>query len=278
MRALTDPLSLAFLDACRLDGAPPATIKRRAATLRSVGNAGTASREEVERWWTDRAELCPSTRATDLANLATFYRWCALWEHRSDNPIVRIKRPKVPAGLPAPVTEGDLEQLLATYRAADPVVFRAIVLGARCGLRVAEAAALRWADVDQVGRRLTVTGKGSKTRRISVAAGTLADLGPAQDPATSVVTGTAEVLTAEALGQRVNRAMRRAGVKATFHKLRHRYGTVAYRATQDLVAVGKLMGHASLTTTAVYAAAADTIADRIAEAVGGPAPGSGATP
>jgi len=272
VNALHDPLSLAFLDACRLDGSPPTTIKRRAATLRSVGNAGTATREDLERWWSTRAELSPSTRATDLANLATFYRWCSLWEHRVDNPLIRIKRPKVPQGLPAPVTEPQLEQLLRTYREADPEVFRAMVLGACAGLRVAEAAALRWADVDQAGGRLTVTGKGSKTRRISITAATLADLGPAHEPAASVVTGTTQPLTPEALGQKVNRAMRRVGVRATFHKLRHRYGTVAYRATQDLVAVGKLMGHSSLTTTAVYSAAADEIADRIAAAVGSPLP------
>ena len=54
---------------------------------------------------------------------------------------------------------------------------------------------------------------------------------------------------------------------ATFHQLRHRYGTLAYQATRDLVAVGRQMGHSSPVTTAIYAAASDDVADAIAEAV-----------
>jgi integrase len=74
-------------------------------------------------------------------------------------------------------------------------------------------------------------------------------------------------MSAATLQRRVNRAMRRAGVSDTFHGLRHRYGTLAYQATRDLVAVGRQMGHTSPVTTAIYAAASDDVADEIAEAV-----------
>lgn len=69
------------------------------------------------------------------------------------------------------------------------------------------------------------------------------------------------------LQRRVNRAMRAAGVDGTFHQLRHRYGTLAYQETRDLVAVGEQMGHMGPQTTAIYAAANDDTADVIAEAV-----------
>ena len=65
----------------------------------------------------------------------------------------------------------------------------------------------------------------------------------------------------------MNRAMKAAGVDGTFHSLRHRYGTLAYQATLDLVAVGRQMGHTSPVTTVIYAAASDDTADIIAEAV-----------
>ena len=48
---------------------------------------------------------------------------------------------------------------------------------------------------------------------------------------------------------------------------RHRYGTMAYQATRDLLAVGRQMGHSSPVTTSIYAAPADDVADVIAEAV-----------
>ena len=82
-----------------------------------------------------------------------------------------------------------------------------------------------------------------------------------------VVTGTDTPVSAAQLQRRVNRAIRAAGVDGTFHTLRHRYGTLAYQATRDLVAVGRQMGHSSPVTTAIYAAASDDVADEIAAAV-----------
>ena len=50
-------------------------------------------------------------------------------------------------------------------------------------------------------------------------------------------------MSAATLQRRINRAIHRAGIDATFHQLRHRYGTLAYQATCDLVAVGRQMDH-----------------------------------
>ena len=74
-------------------------------------------------------------------------------------------------------------------------------------------------------------------------------------------------MTAGQLQRRANRAIKAAGVDATFHQLRHRYGTVAYQATRDIVAVGQQLGHSSPVSTAIYAAASDEVADEIAAAV-----------
>ena len=62
---LTDPLSLAWLD--WMDGSriPAHTVARRRAVLRGLGNAGTATRADVETWWTSRAHLSAATRAND---------------------------------------------------------------------------------------------------------------------------------------------------------------------------------------------------------------------
>lgn len=264
---LADPLSVEFLEWCRSEGTPATTIRCRASTLRRLGNAGVATREDLETWWSTRSDRQPSTRAKDLANLRTFYRWCKLWEHRDDDPTRRLKRPKVSPGLPAPVSEEHLRHLLATYRASRPDIYRAIVLGARLGLRVAEAAALTWSAVDREHHTVTILGKGSKARRVAVTDDMLDQLAPAHGDDVSVVTGTTQTLTPAVLGGRVNRAMRAAGVPATFHKLRHRAGTVAYQREKDLVAVSRFLGHASINTTTVYAAAADDAARRIADAL-----------
>ena len=260
---LTDPLSLAWLD--WMDGSriPAHTVARRRAVLRGLGNAGTATRGDVETWWTSRAHLSAATRANDLACLRAFYRWAIRWEHRGDDPSIRLDAPKVANGLPHPTSRTDLRKLLEG--ALPPDLTRAVALGAYAGLRVSEVAALDWRDVDLEARRARVLGKGQKWRLVALGVILIDYLLP--DTGRNVVTGTDDVYSAAQLQRRVNRAMKAAGIDGTFHSLRHRYGTLAYQATLDLVAVGRQMGHSSPVTTVIYAAASDDTADVIAEAV-----------
>lgn len=238
------------------------TIKARMRTLRSVGAAGIATREEVEAWWRSRNDRSPSTRKSDLANLRAFYRWAQRWEHRDDDPTRRLDAPTVPKGLPRPIARAELHTLLDTLEGD---LRRAVCLGAYAGVRVAEAASLDWSDVDVEARRARVTGKRQKTRKVALSALLLDNLLP--NTGGNVVAAGGKAYSAPQLERKVNRAIKAAGVDATFHQLRHRYGTLAYQATHDLVAVGEQMGHASVVTTSIYAAAADDAADKIADAV-----------
>lgn len=252
---------LAFLEA---EHVPANTIKARRRTLRSVGNPGAADREQIEAWWASRRDLAPATRSNDLANLRTFYRWCVRWEHRApgDDPTLRIDAPQVPNGVPRPMSRADLHTLLGEL---PDDLRRAVCLGAYAGLRVSETAALDWADVDVEAKRARILGKGQKTRLVALSTLLIDQLLP--DTGGNVVAAGGPPNSAAQLQRRVNRAIAAASVDATFHQLRHRYGTLAYQATGDLLAVGRQMGHASPVTTAVYAAASDEVADRIAEAV-----------
>src|SRR5205085_179110 len=111
---MSDALSEQFLAWCEQERVPANTLARRAVVLRSLGNAGAATREQVEAWWASRAHLSVSTRNNDLACLRAFYRWCQRWERRADDPTLRLDAPKVPAGVPRPVSRADLHRLLDT--------------------------------------------------------------------------------------------------------------------------------------------------------------------
>lgn len=260
---LTDPLSIEWIEYQRAEHVPPNTIARRVSVLRSLPNAGTATRDDVETWWAGRRHLGAATRSNDLACLRAFYKWARRWEHRDDDPTTRIDAPKVDKGLPRPISRADLRRLLESL---PDDLRRAVALGAYAGLRVSEVAALHWHDVDLEARRARILhGKGGKSRLVALGAVLIDQLLP--DTGGNVVTGTRQVLSAATLQRRVNRAIRRQGIDATFHQLRHRYGTLAYQATRDLVAVGRQMGHSSPVTTVIYAAASDDTADIIAEAV-----------
>ena len=257
-----DALSAEWITHLRAERTPSNTVARRASVLRSVGNAGTATREDIEAWWATRRGLSPATRSNDLACLRMFYRWAQRWDHRADDPTRRLDAPKVAKGLPHPLGRAELRMLLDTL---PDDLRRAVALGAYAGLRVAEVAALDWSDVDLETRRARVTGKGQKARMVALGVVLVDHLLP--NTGGNVVTAGGATLSAATLQRRVNRAIRRAGVDATFHSLRHRYGTMAYQATRDLLAVGRQMGHSSPVTTSIYAAPADDTADVIAEAV-----------
>lgn len=252
---------------CLAEHLPAETLRSRRRCLRLLDDAGTATREEVEAVWASRRDLSPSTRANDLAGWRAFYKWALRWEHRVDDPTLRIDAPHVPRGLPRPMAKHDLRKALDTF---PDDLRRAVCVGAYAGLRVSEAAALDWSEVliaEIVGEtsKIRVLGKGAKERLVAVSPILIDELLP--DVGGNVITAGGQAYTAGTLQRRINRAFLRAGVPGKFHALRHRYGTVAYQATGDLVAVAEQMGHASVTTTAVYAAASSDVAAKIAAAV-----------
>lgn len=259
---VTDPLSLAWLDWCEAEGTPPSTVARRRAVLRAVGNAGAATREEIEAWWETRRELSPSSRSNDLSTLRAFYAWLDLWEKRADDPSKRLKAPKVMPKPPADISRGEFRHLLDSL---DGDMRRAVALGGYTGMRVAEAAALDWSNIHREQRRIDVEGKGGKWRKVACGPLLLDAILP--DTGGNVVTAGGTPYSAQTLQRKVNRAMHGAGVDLTFHSLRHRWGTIAYAETRDLLAVGRALGHSSPVTTAIYAATSDDMLDVMAEAV-----------
>jgi integrase len=241
----------------------PNTVATYRRTLRSFAGVETAGRDEVEAWWKSREGLAVSTRLNELAGVRSFYKWCRRFDHRDpmDDPTYRIEPPRKATTTGRPISHADLTHLL---RVLPEDLRRAVCLGAYAGLRVHEAAGLLWSDVDLESRRLYVRGKGGKERVVGLSPVLLDGILPARTG--SVVTGGHGTLTGASLQRKVNRAIRAAGVDATFHQLRHRFGTMAV-ASAPLVAVSRAMGHASVSTTAIYVAASDTDLDVIAEAV-----------
>jgi integrase len=263
LTTLTDPLSLAWIQWCRDEHKPVTTTASRTRALRTLGNAGTATREDVEAWWRSRAHMAPASRHSDLASLRSFYKWCKRWELRDDNPTLRIDSPHVEPGLPRPMSREDLHKALDDLYCPD--IRRAVCLGAFAGLRISEAARLDWSDVDLENRQLRImNSKGGKSRRVPIGPTLLDALGP--DTGGNVVSGGVPYSTGR-LARRVREAFKALGIDATFHQLRHRYATIAYEASGDLLAVSRLLGHARVTTTQVYVRTREDVAQAIALAV-----------
>lgn len=262
---MPDAMSTEYIAWSEAERHPANTVRRRRSVLRSIGNPGTATREDVEEWWARRRHLKDSSRANDLAVLRAFYTWCQIWELRTDDPTVRLRPPKLGKGSPKPFSRREVAAILTAVD-HDPPLRRAVLLGAGAGLRISEVAALRWTDIDTDTGMARVTGKGRKTRLVALSGKLLEALLP--DTGGNVVTGRPRGWAASTLGGKVNTAIHDAGLAGTFHKLRHHYGSLAYQRTKDPKAVADQMGHASVATTmSFYAAAADDAARAVADAV-----------
>lgn len=268
---LPDPIAAEFIRWCQAENVPNNTIRRRRSVLRSVGNPGTATRCEIEDWWAGRRHLKDSSRANDLAVLRSFYKWCQVWEHRPDDPTIRLRPPRAETGAPKPVSQKDFAKIrihLDTLGPRGAPLVRAILLATWAGLRREEVARLNWSDINLDTKKARVAGKGRKTRIVDFSPRLIQELMP--DTGGNVVTGRDHAWSADTLGHKVNAAIRAAGVDATFHKLRHSYGSIGYQLSLDPKALADQMGHASVATTMkFYAAAADGAGAAIADAVAG---------
>lgn len=208
---------------------------------------GEAERELVEEFL-DCYRLSARSRYTSIANLHAFYRWACREGHATINPTLGVERPRLPRYQPRPVRAVDADLVLDT--APDP--YRTILtLMADAGLRCVEVARLMWDDVDLDAGVLRVSGKGDRDRVVgiprrleAVLAGHDADEGP--------VIGA--YWSPGKVSDRVSAFLRAAEMPYTAHQFRHLYGTRMYAATGgNLLAVQHALGHASVTSTQIYA-------------------------
>lgn len=214
---------------------------------------------------TDPAALTPHTLTVFLAAIDSpvtadaYYSiaraWCS-WlvraGHRDDDPTMRVPRPRVPPARPRPITRPQLDTLLATPLRQDTRT--KILLAAYAGLRIHEIAKIRGEDIDPAGGTLTVTGKGGRTDLLPAHPVILTQAAsyPRRGLWFPSPTRPGQHVTAQTVGTVIARALRRAGIDATAHQLRHFFATSLLEAGVDSRIVQTLMRHASLATTGRY--------------------------
>ena len=166
------------------------------------------------------------------------------------------------------------QSLLATSREIDPDLFPYILVMLRAGLRIGEARALEWRDVDLAKKTITVartdymghvgTTKGGRPRTIPLS-GDLAETLKAHRTRTAVASlksGRKLVfpdlegrpLRGGVVNERLTKCLTAAGLpKMTSHALRHSFGTPLFLAGAPAPFVRDALGHRELGTTNLYA-------------------------
>lgn len=207
----------------------------------------TVTTADLTAFIVSNAAWKPATQQTIVASLRTFFRWARITGLITTSPADALDPIRVPRS-PARIAPDDT--ILIALRRGSLHEQAMILLGAECGLRVAEIAALRCSSRN--GRWLCVVGKGGVTRNVYTS------------PELAVLL---DRLEHERLGDFYFPGRDRRGHTApstvwrhvrnltdlNTHSLRHRAGTTVYRNTgHDLRLAQTFLGHSSPTTTAVY--------------------------
>ena len=259
-----------LLDAWRLRGLaaghsdrtidpPCATIECLALTVSPLD----ATRDDLTAWLgemvgPDGEPVMRSTKATYRAHLRAFYGWLLDTDRRDDDPSDRLPTPRVPRGIPHPLTPTEVVAVLGACADSRAWQTRAyITLAAFAGLRAHEIAKVRGEDFR--GDEIRVTGKGGVVSTVPMVPiiARLAETMPRAGwwfPSGSAAGHVHRCSVSSA----IQRAFQRAGVQAVPHALRHHYCTQVLRSSGgDLRTTQRAARHASPATTAIYTQVAD---------------------
>lgn len=206
-----------------------------------------ATTDDLERFLECNSRWSDSTRQSVIASIRSFYAWAASAGLVALNPAAELILPRVNRRPSRMASETEILDGLEGATVSDQAM---ILLGAECGLRVSEIAALH--RDDRTGEWLTIVGKGNVQRTVWVS------------PELETLLDWIERHTmrwhcyfpgrsgGHAHPSTIWRHIRTlTGVNP--HALRHRAGTIVYRRTgNDLRTAQEFLGHRRPETTAIY--------------------------
>lgn len=245
-----------WTDTLRAAGLSAQTIKSRrykmvhlAALLMPSGPEDVTTEQIVQVF--ARQQWKPETRKAYRNTISSFFRWLHKSGRRSDDPSLDVPRVKKPHAHPRPCPDRYIAVAMEMATSSERLMIR---LGAECGLRRGEIAAVHSDDVvaDSAGRSLIVRGKGDKQRIV-----------PLPDDLACIIMDARGYLFPGRFGGHVEESYIGDHISRLLpdgyaaHTLRHRFATTAYAATHDLFVVAELLGHESVETTEHYVALPD---------------------
>ena len=209
--------------------------------------------EQLRAYLDAQRHLKPGSVRTHCAIVSCFFHWLVEEGAIRENPMAHVRRPRQPQQW-RPIFSTD--ELLAILHAAEetdnPTRNKAIVyLLLDCGLRLSELSGLKPTDYDARTSTLMVHGKGAKVR--------LVRLGwhcrEAFEEQLAGTNGSLWGIHRAGVRHLIYRLGDKAGVKANPHKFRHTFSSQFLGAGGTLDELQALLGHASIQTTMIYAAA-----------------------
>ncbi|MFQ5343347.1 MAG: tyrosine-type recombinase/integrase [Anaerolineae bacterium] len=223
--------------------------------------------------------LAPATVKRRAAALKTFFDFLAEESGKPErsNPVtMRRHAGRQPRRLPRDLSNTEVEQLLKAVKKQRDLAMICLMLYA--GLRVGEVQGLRQGDITipedpAAPVRLRVMGKGRKERVVYLCREGYRPLAaylkrePVGDPQQPVFRNRfGKPITVGGIQERMRKYALESGVAVTCHRLRHTYARWMAENEMPVLALSRLLGHSSVQTTQPYIDGADVQVRRSYEA------------
>ena len=175
------------------------------------------------------------------------------------NPVEQLERSERPRPVLAPRSYLTLDEVraLSVCRTGPKRVRNAFLFSCFCGLRWSDVKSLKWNEIKMEAEHWVIAKRMVKT-------GEWIHM-PLNEKACSCLPPTREgnlvfnLPSSPAANADLKRWVKAAGIdkRVTFHTARHTFATLLLSLGADLYTTSKLMGHASITTTQIYAEVVD---------------------
>lgn len=255
-------LSRATLEAYREDLTALCQTERLGAAFPSLSQADVLTYMAKRL----RSGAAVSSITRQLSALRRFYAWALLCGEVDASPLADLEPPKRTRHLPDVLTESEVNALLDAPDINTPLGQRDRALLETLyasGMRVSEAVGLSLSRLSLTQGLVRVIGKGGKERLVPLGERALESVhlwlsqgrGALKPKGEWVfVSARGQMLTRQAIWQRIRLHAQQAGIKAHVHphQLRHSFATHLLDHGADLRVVQILLGHADLSTTQIY--------------------------
>lgn len=217
-----------------------------------------------------KKRLEPSSIQRKLSSLRHFYRFLVLYRDYPKNPFNLVSAPKKSKKLPEFFSHDEITTLLDEnqkrtdfFQKRDQAIMELLFAS---GLRASELIHLKFQDIQFQEKTILVVGKGNKQRLVhfnDVAKEALLDyqrftrillLGDKEDTGVVFLNQKGDMLTERGLEYIVEEASKKANFPLRIypHMFRHSFATELMNNGADIRIIKELLGHSSVSTTAIY--------------------------
>lgn len=197
--------------------------------------------------------------------LKTFFDFCMAMEYRTDNPVIKIEKPKLPKTLPRCISKAHVQTLLLHLDTIpwhnelsamrNKAIIRTFLFS---GIRLSELLNLQSNHVDLLEETLLVKkGKGEKDRLVPIHPELLPYLKIYSKKKQSTQYYFSSIRSDSRLTQKnlyaiFKRLQKVSGVYVRPHMLRHTFGKLSIEANLNPFTLKSILGHADINTTQIY--------------------------